>query len=616
MSRIKRIAVASMMIGGLSAVSMPIASAVVNGEPATSNVETRSIVGIQTPAMAEKSMVDNCTGAVVAPDWILTASHCVGDQDSVDEIAVVANGTTYGNTTFVVEGEKKIKTDRVVFGKSQVFKPSDGTDLALIKLPRALPGISPVTLASQSQQAGATGSLYGWGIPSNQKHESGDKLSFAPSTVVFNGLPSEHKEYLGSELGTFAQYANGTYYYTTQKDPSSAIQGDSGGPLMVDGVLTAVTSQLVSDKASDVVQGVLSTDVAKHADWIRETVGSGKASRSVDIAAGVGGTVDGKKVLPFTVANIGSDVVSDVNVEVSPPEGSELPVGSKLVVSKNKYTAGGDVEFDAGETLSVDTYTPVTSSSTKSRSFTVKVPVNLKPGEGVQLRLVVPEAVEGGDYRVLAYGVPGVRPAMFALEATNKCDQGADRDNCASVVFGSGVAQDVVVNAAGFASGVRFDSGSSEMEGNTSTISPSAEAGDSEVTSPAPESSVPSETPAPSESVTPENVTPEPSVPAPAPSPGDIVIEGKPDSRPKGEVSTGVEGVVPVERVGSDGVNVSRNGEGGFASPTVTEVPAPVEQPAASQRILADTGVSGVFGLAGVGLLAVLGGAFALRRRG
>ena len=616
MSRIKRIVAVSMMTGGLSALSVPIASAVVNGEAAASNAETRSIVGIQTPAMSDAGMVDNCTGTVVAPDWILTASHCVGDQDSIEEVAVVANGTTYGNTTFVVDEGKNIKTDRVVFGKSQVFKPSDGTDLALIRLPRALPGISPATLASDSKKAGESGSLYGWGIPADKKHESGDKLSLAPSTIEFNGLPSEHEEYLGTDLGPFTKYSGGTYYYTKQASPSSAIQGDSGGPLMVDGALVAVTSQLVSDKSSDVVQGVLSTDVAAHADWIKETVGSSKASRSVDIAAGVGGVVDGKKVLPFTVANVGSDTVSDVNVEVSPPEGHALPVGSKLVVSKTKYTAGENVEFGEGESLNVDTYTPVTSSSNESRSFTVKVPVNLEPGEGVQLRLVLPKAVEGGDYRVLAYGVPGVRPAMFALDATNKCDQGADRDNCASVVFGSGAAKDALINKAGFAPGVKFQSvssGGSEKPDPTDSSDTGVDS--SEVVSPDPKTDTPktdtpktdtpktdtpktdtpktdtpkTDTPKTDSPVTdvPEtgetesqsgdssvtgapssedaNISPEPSVPAPSGMDNDVVIEGRPDSRPKGSGSSGEGSDVPVESVGSE-VGVSSGAPDGEVS--------------------------------------------------
>ena len=110
---------------------------------------------------------------------------------------------------------------------------------------------------------------------------------------------------------------------------------------------------------------------------------------------------------------------------------------------------------------------------------------------------------------------------------------------------------------------------------------------------------------------------PEPSVPSQVPNPGDVVIEGKPDSRPKDEDSVGAGRVAPIESAGSgDRVRASGNEEGGIVPPVVTDVPAPVEQPAATQRILADTGVSGVFGLVGVGLLAVFGGVFVFRRRG
>lgn len=635
MSRVKRIIAASMMVGGLSTVSVPLASAVVNGEQATSNAETRSIVGIQTPAMGKEGMVDNCTGTVVAPDWILTASHCVLDQDSVEEVAVVAHGTTYGNATFSVDGENVQKFNKVVFGRSQVFKPSDGTDIALIRLPRALPGVSPATIASTSKPAGGSGLLYGWGIPATETHKFGEKLLVAPSTIAFNGLPRDFKE-LGNNLGVFEKYSNGTYYYTTQVSPATAVQGDSGGPLMINGVVSGVTSQLVSDLKTDTTLGVLSTDVGAHADWIKETIGSSKASRHVDVAAGVGGVVNGKNVLPFTVANVGSDEVADVNVEVSPPAGSALPVGSKIVVSKTKYKAGESSKFEPGDVLDVETYTPTTDSSNESRSFTVKVPVNLKAGEGVQLRLEVPEAVEGGDYRVLAYAVPGVRPGMFALDATNKCDQGADRDNCASVMFGTGSVQDAVINARGFASGVRFEGASSEgsvdTSGTESSASPSTgvdvpsedgkpsdggKTSDQAVENPSsnlPSSSVSSSvvnSPSPA-------LTKDPKVPSVDNSvtiPGDAVIVGKPDSRSNDGVSPVVGGdsanqvdvpttvmPVPVE----DSVEDSSD---------VVDVPVVGEQPAASQRILADTGVSGVLGVVGVGLLAVFGGFMVRRRR-
>lgn len=688
MSRIKRVVAASILAGGLASVSAPFSAAVVDGVPAEPGVDTRSIVGIQTPGPEGTRFVDNCTGTVIAPEWILTADHCARNGESIDQLAVTATGTTYGNATLRVEDNSVRRITRQVFDGVQVFRPDDGSDIVLMKLPRAIAGVAPAVIADSSHSVGTEGKAYGWGIPADKDHVPGEKLSYAPSMVRFNGLPKDFQAELGAEFGEFEKYSRGKYYYTTQKAPGQVVQGDSGGPLMVDGVVVGVASQIVKDKGgSKSTVGVLTTDVAPHVGWIQDTIGNSKPSEFIDVAAGVGGVdSEGRKVLPFTVVNLGSEDVDEVNVEVSPPDGSAFPVGAELVMSDSKYAAGESAEFVSGKSLPIDMYTPGADASRVDRSFTVRVPVGLKSGEGVQLRVVLPEAVEG-KYQVLAYVAPGVRSSLFDLDGTQGCGVGADLDSCVSVAFSSGDVKDVAVGKSVLNTGVRLESAGASSPGEeaepssvvTSTSAPatsvttSPEESDvapatspnksSGVTTSPGKSSVVTTSPGKSSGVTAtrDNVTSEPTVSEVGPSsgedsgssggaseeggsredvpsvsvtsgssepsaegdvaiPGDVVLEGGPDSRPSGNIgpstdvagSGRVDGREESDEVGSD---VSADVMVGADSSTEDETVV-AEHPAASQRILADTGVAGLLGVVGVGLGVVLGGVFVLRRRG
>ena len=697
MSRIKRVVAASILAGGLASISAPFSTAVVDGVQAEPGVDTRSIVGIQTPGPEGTRLIDNCTATVVAPEWILTASHCARSGDSIDQLAVVATGTTYGNPTLRVADDSVKRITRQVFDGVQVFRPDDGSDIALMKLPQAIAGMVPAVIADSSHPVGTEGKAYGWGIPADKDHIPGEKLAYAPSMVRFNGLPKDFQAELGTEFGEFEEYSKGKYYYTTQKEPAQVVRGDSGGPLMIDGALAGVASQILKDKGgSKATVGVLATDVSPHVGWIKDIIGDSKPSEFIDVAAGVGGVdEEGRKVLPFTVVNLGSEDVAEVNVEVSPPDGSAFPVGSELVMSDSKYIAGESAEFVSGERMPMDLYTPGADDSRVDRSFTVRVPVGLKSGEGVQLRVVLPEAVEG-DYQVLAYAAPGVRPALFDLDGAQGCGVDADFDSCVSVAFSSGDVKDVTVGKSALNTGVRLESAGapspSEEDGTSSVVTPSSVPTSSPdksagvttspgkstgattspgksadvTTSPGKSAGVTTSpdksagvTTSPSESAkssspvesikdepTPSMQEPsssdgtsrpvvtssrgsdsevpatsEPSVDGDVTVPGDVVLEGDPDSRPVEGSGRGTgDGVAVSERVGvprGEGSDVVNDGAGGVdAGSSVGDESVVAEHPAAAQRILADTGVTGLLGVVGVGLGVVLGGVFVLRRRG
>jgi len=171
----------------------------------------------------------SCGGSIVAPNWIITAGHCVsGNQNNPGRFMVKAGVFDYMGTPGTEQSAQVSQVQRIILhNQYATVSGAPRYDIALVQLATPFTftnQVQPVCLPSaDTAQTNPPSTLWttGWGTTS-----SGGQVSRQLKQVLLPTVSNANCQ------GSYGNAFNGPLMCCAGQSGKDACQGDSGGPLV------------------------------------------------------------------------------------------------------------------------------------------------------------------------------------------------------------------------------------------------------------------------------------------------------------------------------------------------------------------------------------------------